>query len=91
MPTVETMTLDEIDAALVALSARRKVLKATSTVAQRKIITLARRRERLMQQVNALDEQIVQLRGADQSPAPPAALGPPRTAGRRSRPAPPAR
>ena len=66
MPTVETMTLDEIDAALAALRARRKVLKATSIVAQRKIITLARRRERLMQQVHVLDEQIAQLRGVPQ-------------------------
>lgn len=63
MPTIETMTLDEIDATLSALRTRRKALKSSSQTAQRKIVTLARRRERLMEQINALDEQIAQLRG----------------------------
>lgn len=63
MPNIEEMTLDQVDAALAQLRARRKALKASSTTAQRKILTLARRRERLMQQVDALDQQITQLRG----------------------------
>lgn len=68
MPTFETMTLDEVDAALAALRARRKVLKTTGKVAQRKIGVLARRRERLLAQVEALDEQILQLRGETSAP-----------------------
>lgn len=71
MPNYCTMTLDEIDAAMAALRARRKALKASSTTAQRKILTLARRRERLMQQVDSLDQQIAQLRGDQQASAEP--------------------
>jgi len=63
MPNVNTMTLDEIDAAMAELRARRKVLKSSGASAQRKIVTLAHRRERLMQQVHALDAQIATLRG----------------------------
>jgi septal ring factor EnvC (AmiA/AmiB activator) len=71
MPSYNTMTLDEIDAALAQLCAKRKALKASSTTAQRKILTLARRRERLLQQVDALDQQIAQLRGGQQAPSEP--------------------
>jgi len=67
MPSLNTMSLDEIDAAMAELRARRKALKASSTTAQRKILTLARRRERLIQQVDALDQQIAQLRGNQQT------------------------
>lgn len=63
MPSYHTMTLDEIDAAMAELRTRRKVLKSSGASAQRKIVTLAHRRERLMQQVQALDEQITALRG----------------------------
>jgi len=63
MQHINTMTLDQLDTALSHLRARRKALKASSSTAQRKILTLARRRERLMQQVDALDQQITQLRG----------------------------
>ena len=63
MPSYDTMTLDEIDAAMAELRARRKVLKSSGAGAQRKIVTLAHRRERLMQQVHALDAQIATLRG----------------------------
>lgn len=70
MSTLETMTLDEVEAALAALRARRKMLKSASTVAQRKIVTLARRRERLMQQVHALDAQMAYLRGGQPQEAP---------------------
>ena len=66
MPPNENMTIAEIDAAIAQLRVRRKALKSTDKVAQRKILTLARRRERLMQQVNALDEQISELRGGQQ-------------------------
>lgn len=64
---VDTMTLDQIDAALAQLRARRKALKASGTTAQRKILTLTRRRERLMQQVDALDQQIAQLGSGQQA------------------------
>jgi septal ring factor EnvC (AmiA/AmiB activator) len=67
MFVIETMSVDQIDAALAQLRARRKALKASSTTAQRKIITFARRRERLMQQVDALDQQIAQMRGGQQA------------------------
>ena len=64
---VDTMTLDQIDTALAQLRVRRKALQASCTTAPRKILTLARRRERLMQQVDALDQQIAQLRGDQQA------------------------
>jgi hypothetical protein len=63
MPTLETMTPDEIDAEMAQLRARRIALKSINTVAQRKIAVLARRRERLLLKVNALDAQITLLRG----------------------------
>ncbi|MHB9129940.1 MAG: hypothetical protein ACYDBB_02485 [Armatimonadota bacterium] len=63
MPNQEMMTLDEIEAAMSQLRARRKALKTSNASAQRKILTLVHRRERLMQQVNALDEQIAGLHG----------------------------
>jgi hypothetical protein len=66
MPSYDTMTLDEIDAAMAVLRARRKVLKSSGAGAQRKIVTLAHRRERLMQQVHALDAQIATLRGGSE-------------------------
>jgi predicted transcriptional regulator len=69
MQRIDTMTIDQVDTALAQLRARRKVLKASSTTAQRKILTLARRRERLMQQVDALDQQIAQLSGDRQAPS----------------------
>jgi len=66
---IDTMTVNDIDAALAQLRARRKALKSSSTTAQRKIVTLARRRERLMQQVDALDQQIAQLSGGRHAPS----------------------
>lgn len=70
MRAINTMTLTEIEATLAALRARRKALKASRTVAQRKILTLARRRERLLAQVQALDAQIAHRRTASMAPAP---------------------
>ena len=69
MQSIDSLTLEQINAAMSQLRARRNVLKSSNTVAQRKITTLARRRERLITQVNAIDEQIDQLRGGqrDQS------------------------
>ncbi len=72
MPSIDTMTLDDISAEMAQLRARRKALKSSTTAAQRKIATLARRRERLLQQVSALDEQIAGLRGGPQAPPSPA-------------------
>ncbi|MHB9106893.1 MAG: hypothetical protein ACYDCO_07545 [Armatimonadota bacterium] len=71
MPNLEAMTLDEINVMMEQLRTRRKALKTSGATAQRKILTLARRRERLMQQVNALDQQIAQLCGGYQAPAEP--------------------
>jgi len=71
MPSIDTMTIDQIDTALTQLRARRKALKTSGTTAQRKILTLAGRRERLMQQIDALDQQISQLRGGQQAPSEP--------------------
>ena len=62
MPTINTMSLEEVEAALAQLRTRRKTLKSSRTVAQRKIAVLARRRERLFQQIHGLEEQIQQLR-----------------------------
>ncbi|HEX2950509.1 MAG TPA: hypothetical protein VHV83_13245 [Armatimonadota bacterium] len=71
MPTIEEMTLDEIDAAMAKLRERRSSLKKTGKVADRKILTLERRRARLMDQVHAIDEQIAELRReASITPAP---------------------
>lgn len=85
MPTIDAMTLDEIETTLSALRERRNTLKATNQVAQRKIVRLAQRRERLMQQVNALDEEISQLRGEPVRPQPPAASQSPVTSSPRTR------
>lgn len=73
MQLIETMSVSEIDAKLARLRARRQVLKSSGSATQRQIATLARRRERLLRQVNILDEQIAQLRpgqSANQHSAP---------------------
>ena len=61
MSTIETMSLEEVDAAMAKLRTRRKMMKTSGALVQRKISTLARHRERLMQQIAVLDEQITQL------------------------------
>ncbi len=66
MSTIDTMNLNEIEATITELRTRRKALKSSHLTAQRKIVSLARRRERLMQQVHVLDEQIIRLRGNNQ-------------------------
>jgi len=57
------MSLEELDATIAKLHARRQELKASSKGARRKIATLSRRRERLLDQIHALDVDIAQLRG----------------------------
>jgi predicted transcriptional regulator len=81
MPTIDTMTLDEITAEMTQLRARRKALKSINAASQRKIATLARRRERLLLQVSALEAQMADLRGGQQAPPSPA---PAERRGRRS-------
>ena len=61
MHSIETLTIEQIDAMMTGLRSRRKVLKSSGKGNQRKIVTLARRRERLIEKINLLDEQISQL------------------------------
>lgn len=58
MPVIEEMSLDEIDVAMTQLRSRRRVLKKTGKVAERKIATLARRRTRLEEQIRDINMQI---------------------------------
>ena len=58
MPDIPTMTLDDIQQSLVHLRQRKRQLTQTGKAAARKIITLAKRRERLLAKVNILDDQI---------------------------------
>ena len=60
---IETMTLRQLDATIAKLRAQKKALKTVGIAAQQKIATLERRRARVMQQVEAVDAQITQLRG----------------------------
>jgi chromosome segregation ATPase len=62
MPAIQDMTIEEIEATMAQLRARKQALKKTGKVAERKIATLARRRERLMVKVNAIDDEIIALR-----------------------------
>lgn len=62
MPTIQDMTLEEIEAAMRELRVRKQALKTTGKVAERKIAVLARRRERLIAKINELDNQILALR-----------------------------
>ena len=62
MPTLEEMSLDEIEATMAQLRDRRRALKKTGKVAERKITTLANRRERLMERIRQFDAQIEELR-----------------------------
>jgi len=62
MPTIDEMSLDEVEATLAKLRDRRRTLKRSGKVAERKIGTLARRRERLMDRIRDIDSQIEALR-----------------------------
>lgn len=72
MQPIDMLSLEQIDSAMSQLRSRRNALKSTGAVVQRKIATLARRRERLIAQVNVLDEQIDQLSGGQQEQPQPA-------------------
>ncbi len=72
MLSVETMTLGQINALMAELRTRRKTLKSSGKVNQQKITTLARRRECLLTLINAIDEQIIQLRDDQQDNPQPA-------------------
>ena len=62
MPTFDDLTLEEVEASLATLRARRRVLKQSGKVAERKIATLQRRRDRLVGLVKEIDTQIDTLR-----------------------------
>jgi vacuolar-type H+-ATPase subunit D/Vma8 len=79
MPTIDEMNLEEVESVMAKLRDRRRTLKKTSKVAERKIGTLARRRERLMDRVREIDTQIDALRQEATLEMPPA----PRRRGRR--------
>lgn len=87
MSTFDEMSLEEIDNVLTKLRERRRELKKTGKAAERKIMTLVRRRERQMDRVRELDMQIEALRReASLEPVAPA----PRRRGRRPKNAQPA-
>ena len=62
MAVIDEMNLDEIENTISQLRARKRALKQTGKMAERKIGTLARRRERLLTQLSGIDEQIESLR-----------------------------
>ena len=62
MPVINEMNLDEVDAVMARLRERRRTLKKSGKVAERKILTLTRRRERLMERVGEVEDQIEALR-----------------------------
>ena len=63
MLNIANMSLSEIEATIEQLRARRVELKTPHKAAERKIATLTNRRERLIAQVNAIDEEMTKLRG----------------------------
>jgi len=79
MPTINELSLEEVDAAMAKLRERRRMLKKTGKAAERKIATLARRRERLLERVREVEDQIEALRREASFEAPPA----PKRRGRR--------
>ena len=71
MSAIENMNIEEVETALQKLRDRRRQLKKTGKAASRKIQTLARRRERYLERVREIDEQIEALRTeATLEPAP---------------------
>ena len=77
MPSINEMSLDEVEAAMAKLRERRRTLKKSGKTAERKIGTLARRRERLMDRIREIDDQIEALRreAALEAPAAPKRRG----------------
>jgi chromosome segregation ATPase len=71
MATIEELTLAQIEELEARVRARKQALKRTNKVAERKITTLMRRRERIMDRVREIDAQIDALRNAPiEAPAP---------------------
>ncbi len=62
MTTLEEMSLDELKALAAKVRDRQKELKKSGKASERKIGTLARRRERLMERVREIDQLIEDLR-----------------------------
>jgi len=62
MPAIDEMNLEEVETVLAQLRDRRRELKSTGKAALRKISTLERRRQRFMEKVREIDEQIEALR-----------------------------
>ncbi|HOF89566.1 MAG TPA: hypothetical protein PLZ36_15910 [Armatimonadota bacterium] len=62
MPTYDEMNIEEVESAIQRLRERKRQLKQTGKAAERKIQTLARRRERFMDRVREIDAQIEALR-----------------------------
>lgn len=62
MPTIEEMNLEEVDAFMAKLRDRRRTLKKSGKAIERKVATLTRRRERLLERVREVDDQIESLR-----------------------------
>ena len=57
----EKLSLEEIDAQIAKFREMRRAVKKTGKVAERKIGTLERRRQRLVNQLAAIDAQIAAL------------------------------
>ena len=63
MPTLDEYTsMDQIEAEMARLRALKRQFSKHSTVAERKIATLTRRRERLVAQLAEIDDVITRLR-----------------------------
>ena len=62
MPAIDEMNIEEVESAIQKLRERKRELKKTGKAAERKIQTLARRRERFMDRVREIDAQIEALR-----------------------------
>jgi chromosome segregation ATPase len=58
----ELTTVEEIDATIAQLREKKRALKKVGKSAERKIATLARRRERYMDRVREIEAQIEELR-----------------------------
>jgi chromosome segregation ATPase len=75
MSSLNTLSIEQIDAQLAELRAMKKQLRQTGKSAERKVNTLRRRRDRLMARVGEIDSQIAAL-SAQGAPATPAVRRP---------------
>ena len=62
MVVMQEMNIQEIDATIAQLRARKRILKHGDKTTARKIATLERRRTRLLSQIQGIDEQISTLK-----------------------------